>query len=414
MNGSNTSRLINVSLRGLTLGSKSILIFLLAKLLKPSEVGLYGLLTVTISYILMAVGFDFYTYATREIINTKKSKWMAVLRDQAVFYCITYAALLPVCFFIFFRDLLPWSLALWFFPLLTLEHLAQEFNRLLVAINEPLWASFVLFLRQGLWALFAAGWMWLMPEQRQLVFVLAAWMVGVLFACIVAATRLINLDRSSLVDAINWKWIKHGARLALPFLFATLSLRALYIVDRYWIENFHGVEVLAAYVIFIGIANTIMTFLDASVFSFSYPALIAAAGSGDSFAFNHQMKHLTKQTLWITAILAVFIVFLANPLIAWLDNNVYSNHMNLLYWAVLVNVLSAISMIPHYALYARKQDREIIFSHLISLPVFAFSIYLFDRALNAAAAPAAMATAFFFLFFTKTFYFFKPLKKHNY
>jgi len=147
MSSHRLTRLANIALRGMTLGSKFVLIFILAKLLEPAEVGLYGLLTATIAYVMMAVGFDFYSYATRELINTDRKDWLALLRDQGVFFGITYAAVLPLCFLIFWFDFLPWTLAMWFFPLLVLEHIAQEFNRLLIAISEPLWASIVLFLR---------------------------------------------------------------------------------------------------------------------------------------------------------------------------------------------------------------------------------------------------------------------------
>lgn len=406
MSPGNTNRFINVSLRGITLGSKFVLIFLLAKLLEPAEVGLYGLLTVTIAYVLMAVGFDFYTYSTREMLNTERSKWMGMLRDQAVFYSITYTVLLPVCLFIFFQGLLPWGMVFWFFPLLALEHLAQEFNRLLVAIGEPLWASAVLFLRQGLWAVVAAICMWLMPDLRHLSFVLAAWTAGVLVACILAATRLNKLDRSSLKAAINWQWIKRGTHVALPFVFATLSLRALYTVDRYWIEALNGLEVLAAYVLFMGIANVIMTFLDAAVFTFIYPTLIAAAGKCDKPGFQRQMKRLTTQTLWITGALCIVVIVLAHPLIAWLDKDVYSDNFDLLYWTVLATALSVLSMVPHYALYAWKQDQRIILSHLGSLPIFGAAIYLCTDALGTAAVPAAMAIAFLFLLISKTAFFY--------
>jgi O-antigen/teichoic acid export membrane protein len=120
MSASSLSRLANIALRGMTLGSKFVLIFLLAKLLEPAEVGLYGLLTVTIAYALMALGFDFYSYATRELINTDRSQWAALIRDQGVFYSIAYAIVLPLCVMVFWKEYLPWTLMFWFFPLLAL------------------------------------------------------------------------------------------------------------------------------------------------------------------------------------------------------------------------------------------------------------------------------------------------------
>ncbi|MBC7620598.1 MAG: oligosaccharide flippase family protein [Candidatus Saccharibacteria bacterium] len=405
MSANRLARLTNIALRGMTLGSKFVLIFVLAKLLEPAEVGLYGLLTVTIGYMLMALGFDFYSYATRELINAERKDWGALLRDQGVFYGITYAVILPLSLFVFWFGFLPWSLALWFFPLLVLEHVAQEFNRLLVAMSEPLWASIVLFARQGLWAIVAAVWMWLVPEQRSLTFVFAAWSLGGLLACVIAAARLRGLDGASLARAIDWSWIKRGVLVATPFVLATLSLRALYTFDRYLIEALSGLEVLAAYVLYMGIANVIMTFLDASVFTFIYPALIAAAGKRDQAAFDKHMQRLTRQTFVLTLGLSLAVILLAKPLFAWLDKPVYSQYFSLLYWAVLAAALFSISMIPHYGLYAHRRDRPIILSHLASLPIFAIAVYLFSTVLREAAIPAAMAFTFLFLLFTKTLFF---------
>jgi O-antigen/teichoic acid export membrane protein len=275
----------------------------------------------------------------------------------------------------------------------------------LVAMSQPLWASVVLFLRQGLWAILAAAWMWLVPEQRTLGFVLASWVAGVFFACLLAASRLHGLDRAPLARAIDWQWIKRGVRVAVPFVLATLSLRALYTFDRYWIEALHGLEVLAAYVLYMGIANVIMTFLDASVFTFIYPALIAAAGKRDQPAFDGHMKRLAQQTLAITLGLSLLVVLLARPLITWLQKPAYLDHFSMLYWTVLAAALFVISMIPHYGLYARAQDKQIIISHVVMLPLFGGCVYLLHAPLAEAAVPAAMAASFACLLLVKTIFF---------
>lgn len=394
-------RLLNLALRAATLVSKFALIFVLAKFLEPAEVGLYGLLSATIFYVLFALGFNFYTFATRELIVTDRCNWAGMLRDQGIFYSLTYSTLLPLCLLLFWLGFLPWQLAIWFFPLLALEHLAQELNRLLVAISEPLWASVILFVRSGSWAVITALWMWLDPAQRTLGFVLAAWTIGVLISCLLGASRLRGFDRTSLQRAIDWPWIRKGVRVAFPFVLATLSLRALYTVDRYWIETLGGLEQLAAYVLFVGIANAIMSFLDAAVFSFVYPALIASASKGDSHAFEHQMKRLGQHTLAVTISLSIVTILCAGPLIDWLNRPNYTQHFSLLYWTVLAAALYGVSMIPHYGLYARRKDRPIIATHLASLPIFFLTCLALIPVLDIAAVPAAMALAFLFILCAK-------------
>lgn len=394
-------RLLNLALRGTTLSGKFALIFVLAKFLEPAEVGLYGLFSATIFYCLMALGFDFYTYSTREIIVTDKKKWAAQLRDQGVFYTITYTILIPASLLIFWLRFLPWKLVFWFFPLLALEHVAQELNRLLVAISEPLWASVILFIRQGCWAIMTAVILWIFPEQRHLTFVLAAWALGVSCACILGFIRLRKLDSSTLQLPIDWNWIKKGIKVAFPFVLATLSLRALYTFDRYWIETLGSLEVLAAYVFFVGIANAIMNFLDAAVFSFTYPELIAAVERKDTKGFKSQLRRMGIQTILLTFTLSAAAVILIRPIIHWVNRDVYSQHFALLSWTIFATAISAISMIPHYGLYALRQDRSIISVNILSLPIFIFATLIFSQPYNTLSIPISLFITFSFLLIFK-------------
>ena len=65
---------INIVLRGATLLSKFIFIFLLGKFAEDEYfLGEYGIITTSISLIIYLVGFDFYVFNTREILKSKES-----------------------------------------------------------------------------------------------------------------------------------------------------------------------------------------------------------------------------------------------------------------------------------------------------------------------------------------------------
>lgn len=55
---------------------------MLAKFVDPTRVGYYGLFTASIGYVLYLVGFDFYTYATREIIRAPAEQRGAMIKGQ--------------------------------------------------------------------------------------------------------------------------------------------------------------------------------------------------------------------------------------------------------------------------------------------------------------------------------------------
>lgn len=395
-------RVLNLGLRGATLISKFLLIFLLAKFLEPSEVALFGLVVATVAYSLYGMGFDFYSYSTRELLGSGKDCWTKLLRDQGVFFGLVYCVVLPLLLLVFFYGLLPWSVAPLFFVIVVLEHLAQELNRLLVAMSRQLLASVVLFLRSGLWALVVVLLFWLSEDLRTISLVMTAWASGSAMACLLGASALMQLDRNSLKSRIDWSWIRRGIAVALPLLIATLAIRGVFTVDRYWVQEIAGAEILASYVLYFGVANAIMSFLDSGVFVFLYPKVIAAYKNQNRKEFDKGMRQLLIQTVVVVIILSGLAAVLIHPLLGWLDSAVYSDNVALLYLLLVAIGIYAISMIPHYGMYAMSCDRHIIVSHIVALPCFVILAYFLSGWSVTYAVPLALCGSFGFLLAYKT------------
>lgn len=408
----NLTRLTNIALRGMTLASKFLLIFFLARFLEPAELGLYGLLTATIGYALYLLGFDFYTFTTREILKRERSEWGGLIKDQGALSLLLYAIFLPLLSLIFIKGLLPWHVAGWFFALLVLEHLTQELGRLLIAISEQLLASIVLFLRSGIWAVAVTALMFVEPASRSLYFVLGAWTVGGVAALLLGVFRLKQLGISGWHKKVDWRWIGKGLKVAIPFLIATLAIRGVFTLDRYWFEALVGLDVLGAYVLFMGISNALMSFLDAGVFAFIYPGLISAHHKQDAAAFRQGVRKLLIQTLVLTVIFAAISLVLIGPLLAWLDKPLYIAHKGLFQWILLATLLYVLGMVPHFALYAQGQDRPIIHSHIASLIVFIPATWLFSTHWPYLAVPLGLCTAFTLILLWKSWAYFALTPAH--
>lgn len=407
-----SQRLVNVVLRGMTLASKFLLIFFLARFLEPQELGLYGLLTATIGYALYLLGFDFYAFTTREMLKRERSEWGGLLKDQAALSGVLYGVFLPLLCLSFLKGLLPWNLAGWFFALLVFEHLSQELVRLLIAISEQLLASLVLFLRSGIWAVAVAGLMFIEPESRTLDFVLGAWTLGGLFAVLLGIFRISQLKIGGWHKAVDWRWIGKGLKIAIPLLVATLAVRAVFTLDRYWFEALAGLEVLGAYVLFMGFSNALISFLDAGVFAFSYPGLITAYSREDASAFRHGLRKLLLQTLVLSTAFAAIALLLIGPLVQWLDRPLYIDQQGLFPWILLATVLYAVGMVPHYALYAQGHDRPIIQSHIVSFLVFIPATWLLSLYSPLLAVPLGLSAAFALILLWKSWFFFQLTPVH--
>lgn len=407
MSISNHTRVLNVALQGVTLASRFLLIFFLARFLTPAELGLYGLLTATIGYSLYFLGFDFYTFTTREILKRERHEWGGLLKNQCALSLVLYAVFIPLLSLIFFQGLLPWRLAGWFFALLVLEHINQELGRLLVAISEQVLASVVLFLRQGTCAVAVTALMAIEPATRSLDYVLGACTVAGLFAVIAGVYRLTQIHIAGWQKKIDWKWIATGLKVSILFLIATLAIRGVFTLDRYWLQSLAGLDVLGAYVLFISIGGALMAFLDAGVFAFGYPGLIGAYQKKQPALFYKSVRMMLLQTGILSLIFSAVSLLLLPHLLNWLGNPLYVAQQKLYPWVLMAMIIYTLGMVPHFALYAQGIDRPIIHSHIASLFVFGIATWWCSPRWPLLAVPLGLCAAFAIILVWKAWAFFK-------
>lgn len=408
-----TKRLLNLSLRAATLVSKFALIFVLAKFLEPAEVGLYGLVAATIGYCLYVLGLEFYTYSMRELIASPPHAQPSILRDQIVFYLFTYALFLPPLISLFVGDFLPWMLVFWFYVLLILEHAAQELTRVLVARSLQLEASIVLFVRSGAWGLALIPLMWATASLRELHAVLAAWSIGTAAACALGAWWIVRKFELQKLKPIDWSWIKKGVRVALPMLIAALAIRGLFTFDRYWVEAIGGLDTLGAYVLYAGIGNAVISFLDAGVVVFFYPRLVSAARGNDLLGYKTAMKSLGLNIVLATCLLTALAFGAAYLIIEWLDKPAYQENFHLLAWILAAMLIYGLSHTPHLGLYAQGRDRTLVLSQLAALVTFFIAAIALNGSLGVTSVPAALCAAFAVMYLWKTLAYREMLRELN-
>jgi len=387
-------RYVNVALRITTLGTRFIFVIALAKFLDPAHVGSYGLFTASIGYALYFVGLDFYTYVTREILRRPDGERGRILKAQATLSAGLYVIVLPVALYLLIRSEMPALLIWWFPPILILEHFNQEVSRLLIALSHQITASAVLFLRQGSWAIATVVLMALAPESRSLAVVLGLWSVAGLGAALLGGWAVFRLRFGGWRAAVDWRWVRRGIAVSLGFLVATIALRSVQTFDRYWLEAIGGLELVGAYVLFMGVAGSLLAFLDAGVFAFTYPDLIR---------HNHREEHHLARALVLKALLqtvAVAAAFTVASLIAlpylldWIANPIYQANAWLYPWLLAAMIVNALGLIPHYGLYARGRDRPIILSHLAALGTFVAVTWLLSASHATLAVPIGLNMAF--------------------
>jgi len=352
-------------------------LFALARLLEPVEVGQYGLLVAAVGYSIYFVGLDFYIYTTRQVSGGDPSTWGGYIKSQIALSGVLYLVFVPIFVLLFVMGWLPWALIGWFIVILILEHLCLELIRFFIAASEQLAASVVLFLNQALWAVFVIVFMALDESYRNLSSVLFFWACGSVFALCFSFVKLKQMSLGGWQSSLNLKWVWDGVKIAVPMLLATLALRGIFTFDRYLLSELVSLDIVAVYILFIGVAGTLLAFLDAAVFSFSYPGLIEAYKNKNVESFKKNMRVMLVSVVVFSAVFSVCSLVILPHLLVWIGKDIYFENYHVFYWVLCALTINALWMIFHYALYAQQLDRHIIRSHLAGFFAFLLVSYGF-------------------------------------
>lgn len=362
-----------IAIRGGTLASKFIFITYLAKYASFDVLANYSIVAVTISFMLYLLGFDFYTFSTREIARWEYRNSGQIITNQFAFYLLMYVISIPLVLLLVWFRIISLEIIVLFYFLLITEHLAQEFMRLLVISGNALKANLQLFIRSASWIYVYIIYSFSQNE-CSLVTILSYWFFGNLVALIFSLTELKKIDwKNPNVWHLDFNWVISGVKVAIPLLVATLMLRGIYISDRYILKFTSSSEDLAVYSFFSNIANALVAFIDASVVMVYYPRLVGFFENKDIEQYLIQAKAFKMKLLNMGAILSICLAVLMPLLCLFLNKGVFISKIFIFYILLLSSFIYSYSLIYHYKLYSMKKDKFIIISTFIS---FLFGVLL--------------------------------------
>ena len=253
--------------------------------------------------------------------------------------------------------------------------------------------------------------MYFIPSTRNLTFLLLIWFttvfVSVLFTYII-------LERLTFPSSFKFepKWIKKGIIISLPFFIASICFRGVFTIDRFYYENKFGLANLGAYVIYISIAQSTMTFIDAGIIDFAYPKIIASSTQNIKH-FRSNLYDLSKKIIIVSISFLILCWIFCYPLFLYLGNQIYIDNYYLFKWILLATFFYSLSMIPHVALYSISIDKPIIYSSIFSFLVFLFFIKYFIKILGPSCIPIALCLFFGIMLIYKSISFVILIKKNE-
>jgi O-antigen/teichoic acid export membrane protein len=243
--------------------------------------------------------------------------------------------------------------------------------------------------------------------------VMALWTTAGALSAGLAIWKLKRLNIGGWFLPVDWKWIKKGIAVSFAFLIATLALRGMQTLDRYWLQALGGIEVVGAYVLMLGVAGTLLSFLDAGIFAYAYPSLINNHHNNEQVEARAKVRQVILQTLLISVAFGIISWIMLPYLLAWIDKPLYLKSINFYPWLLMAMIFNALSMVPHIALYAQGYDKPIIYSHIVTLLAFIVATWLLSDKFQALSVPIGLSFAFLITFIFKTMAYWQVCKAQN-
>jgi len=404
MNQLFSDRLINLSLRGLTILLKFVLSILIIKELSLEDYGIFGLFQSSIIILSFIVGFDFYTFSSREILKKDAKPVNYYFTNQLVFHLFAYIVILPLSYFIFYSGIIDFKYFVLFILILVSEHLSQEIYRILIILNKSVIATTVLFFRSGLWII-ALYIVWNQNYlSKSIDSILILWLIGAIIS-VILGFNFLNLKKLKKLDV---KWILLGVKVALPFFIGTIFYKLIEFSGRYFLIFFYGESEVGVFTFFTSIANILFVFVQTIVIIERYPKLIEAKEKGKEL-FLVSLKVFNKEIIQYSMAGFVLSIVFIYPLLWFLDKiELFESFIS--YIILLISSLMfCLSFISHYALYSYKRDFYILKATTFGLMINLVMSFLLIPRYSVLGASIAQLAAFFSMFVLKV-YFWKKIK----
>ncbi|XPS89872.1 putative membrane protein [Desulfosarcina variabilis str. Montpellier] len=359
--------LFNILLKAFILLSKFFFISSLANHYSTVEIGQYCLFLSSVMIGTLLIGFDFYSFNTREIISLKPIKIIDAIRDQLAFHLLSYLISVPFLFLFFNLDIIPKALILWFIVILFSEHICTELHRFLIIFRQPISANINQFLRSSLWMLIITLLLIFDFRVNMLSFIFCSWLFGNLICFIFSIYSLRSLPWKFFFNKkIDFYRILNGLKSLLPIYISSIFLKIVEYSDRFFINYYSHSSSLGIYFFFASITNVIQSFTYAGVISIFLPQILNAYQSQEKFTYKILILKMLKGTFIICLFISIILVIFILPFLNFINGQIYIQNIKLFYLMLFSNSIISIGLIPHFLLYSQNKDYPIMYSSLLS------------------------------------------------
>ncbi len=288
-------KLSNAGLRMASLGIKMLFMLYMGKYLGLYDLGTYGLVAAIVALSIPLLGMQLEYVISREIIGENDEHQAILLKDELIFYMSNYGFLIFGCIILWpvLADSFDSSIIIYTLILCILEGISTLATATLTSLQRPIIGNIVFFIRSSLWVIPVVILGLIDETYRNVDIIFQFWIGGALLSLVFAAFILKYLPWIKAFQAkTDWRRILKNVKKALPLWGAAVCLAGATYLDRFVVESFLDREFVGIISFYSAFIVAIAALTGSSVFSFSYPRMIALHKDG-----NHaELYALTKST----------------------------------------------------------------------------------------------------------------------
>lgn len=367
------NRILNFSfiLRGISSGVKFLFVLYLSSFTSGTVVGQYALIATITAITVQLIGFDVTTIIGRLIHKTERNGKVKLLESQYSFYLINYIVFFPLIFFLFLKFVKDdFFFAMLFGFTIVVEHFFTEVFRTLVSLVKVKFATIIQFLKSVPYIVFIILSSFFYDIDISIEFIIISWLMNLLLVFIFFFFKCwngLNLDLYFLFDKKTYVGIKHLLFSAIPYFSITVLGVLFSQIDKFFINDYLGHELLGVYFTFFTICSVLTLFISLTVGVNQGPVVIKIFSQSGVGAYISARKRLVSS--YFKYITIGFIVSLiVGSLYIYISNKgIYSDNYLSFFILLLSTAILAFGQVFRVDLYLLEKDKVLFLIYISSL-----------------------------------------------
>ncbi|MDI4665567.1 hypothetical protein K9U40_14725 [Xanthobacter autotrophicus] len=356
----NLSSLANMSLRASSLAFRFVLSFYIIKYLGLEAAGIYGLAlgAIGIAPALTNLGLNYFHQ--RELVGQPPSFSAPRMKTRLVASTVTTAILMVIALIVALAIGFPLSpIHLIIAGLVWLEVYANDLHLSLVALEMPLQANTLVFIRLASWVPFVIVLGLLVPETRSIEFVLLGWLVSyvLFFALLFWFVRSWPLAEAMRAP-LQIQWLKERIRIAWFIFISDMGLVGFIYVDRYIVSFMLGLELTGLYTFYWSLANALQTLVGTAIIQVAMPTLYKAYNTGVVANWRKAMRQQLGKVLSYALVLGACIFVACELLIHYMGMGHLAEHRGVFIMLLLSSAIRSVSDLMNIGLMSVRKDTQ--------------------------------------------------------